>query len=516
MGVITKIALGKFIRIAQGDINNYADVINQSAAISINETADEGICFGEPEDPPPGDVVITEAFFAKKKVEEVYEETKEQYTVVSGDTLSGIAKNYEGVSYQDIMEENGLSSTVINVDDVLDITSRKPAGEKTSFERIKTANLGDEVYVVVGHFGSVSSIQVTLKEKEALLSEGEALTVLQEDSEVTAITLEEPGEEGLQGAIYYAKIKLRPEDDDKLEEWREKLQEKEIVAYNDTINQRSVSPEAFGAMTPIGMEPIYGETVKSLISIEVEAQAEEGGEVIYCGTERGNVFLNEEGEWFEVGSSTCYCLLQGIIDKPCGGKGTSISDSHYTKEANRLGVETAIMQAIAKQESKRNSFWEEGQATILFERHKMWKYLRDDAGKTDSELEELKQKYPDIVNNNSGGYGTYADQYEKLSTAKEIDYTSALKSCSWGKFQVMGFNYAVAYDTPEEMEKAVNTCELQQFKFFIGYLENTSGLIQAMKDKDWEKIAEKYNGASWETYNPEYASNIETYYNEFK
>lgn len=52
MGTITKVALGTFTRIARGNINNYANVINQSAAISVNETAGEGISFGYPEDPP--------------------------------------------------------------------------------------------------------------------------------------------------------------------------------------------------------------------------------------------------------------------------------------------------------------------------------------------------------------------------------------------------------------------------------------------------------------------------------
>ncbi|RAV30766.1 N-acetylmuramidase domain-containing protein [Sinomicrobium soli] len=514
MGVITKVALGKFIRIARGDISNYADVITQAASTAINETAEEGICFGDPEEAPPGDVFINKAFFAEKKVEDVYDETTEEYTVVSGDNLSVIAGEYEGVSYQDIMEENGLTSTEIDVGDKLHITSRTKVGETTRFEQITAGNIGEEVYIVVEHFGTLSSLRATLKEKEPLLTDGGALAVMQDDSEVTAIELCEPEEEELKGIYYYAKIKLRPEEDETLETWREKLQDKELVGYSDTENQRTVSPEAFGAMTPIGMEPIY-DTVKSLLSIEVEARAEEG-DVVYCGRDRSNVFLNEDGEWFEVGGATCYCKLQGLLNTSCGGKGSSITDELYEQESERLGVESAIMHAIAKQESKRNSFWEEEQATILFERHKMWKYLKEDLGKTDEELKKLKDQYPNIVNNNSGGYGSYADQYEKLRIAKGIDYTSALKSCSWGKFQVMGFNYDVAFETPEKMEKAVNTCEVQQFKFFIGYLENTNGLIQAMKDKDWEKIAEKYNGSSWQTFNPEYADNLKDYYDEFK
>lgn len=37
-----------------------------------------------------------------------------------------------------------------------------------------------------------------------------------------------------------------------------------------------------------------------------------------------------------------------------------------------------------------------------------------------------------------------------------------------------------------------------------------------MKNKNWELIASKYNGSAWKNYNPDYATNIKKYYNEFK
>ncbi|MGS2762173.1 LysM peptidoglycan-binding domain-containing protein [Sinomicrobium sp. M5D2P9] len=246
----------------------------------------------------PVTIVVRTAYFAQKKTEDILEETTEEYTVVSGDNLSKIAGNYEGVSYQDIMEENGLTSTVISVGDTLSITSRTKTGERTSFEKIKNGNVGDEVYIVAEHFGIVNSIQVTLKEKEALLTDGGTLPVLQDESEITTIELCEPEEENLKGTHRYAKVKLRPKEDETLEEWREKLGEKEVMGYTD--GQRSISPESYDRMiTKEGWEPEYGEAIKSLLSIEVEAQAE--GEITYRGTDKSNVFLNEEGEWFELG-----------------------------------------------------------------------------------------------------------------------------------------------------------------------------------------------------------------------
>ncbi|UGU16277.1 LysM peptidoglycan-binding domain-containing protein [Sinomicrobium kalidii] len=346
MGFITKYAGGKFIRIARGDINNYADVINQSAAISINETAEEGICFGTPEDPPPGDLLINSAYFAKKKTEPVFEETKEKYTVVSGDNLSNIARNYEGATADSIMKENKLDSDVIQVGQELSITGRQQTGEKTSFERVTGANVGDAIYVVAEHFGAVNCIQVTLKEKEALLTDGGALAVLQDDNEITTIELGEPQEEELKGSLRYARIELRPKDDEKLEEWQEKLQEEEILGYTD--GRQSIPPESYDTMiVKNGWEPEYGDTVKSLLSIEVEAQAE--GEVIYCGRDRSNIFLNEDEEWFEVtGSKVIHIYHTGHISEVDLTNSKKVSYVYHDENDEKYNLITCDLYTVKK------------------------------------------------------------------------------------------------------------------------------------------------------------------------
>ncbi|RNL69201.1 LysM peptidoglycan-binding domain-containing protein [Sinomicrobium pectinilyticum] len=297
----------------------------------------------------PVTIIVRTAYFAKKKTEDVFEETTEEYTVVAGDNLSKIADNYEGVSYQEIMEENGLTSTVISIGDTLTITGRKKTGEKTSFEKIKNGNVGDEVYIVAEHFGIVNSIQVTLKEQEALLTDGGALSVLQGENEITTIELCEPEEENLKGTHRYAKIKLRPKDDETLEEWREKLGEKEIMGYTD--GQRSIPPESYDRMiTKEGWEPEYGDAKKSFLSIEVEAQGE--GEITYGGTDKSNVFLNKEGEWFELSNHKKapwmvyaeqeYATYKGINEnttplkeriKDHYHKSTTLGKSHYGKKS---------------------------------------------------------------------------------------------------------------------------------------------------------------------------------------
>lgn len=210
----------------------------------------------------------------------------------------------------------------------------------------------------------------------------------------------------------------------------------------------------------------------------------------------------------------CFCLSQGLVKKSCGGNGCNISDNDYETAAKELGVEKEVLMAISKQESKGSSFKAVKQATILFERHKMYRLLIK-KGNTKASVDALSKKYPSIVNEDSGGYNDMTS-YDKLKTAKSIDYDCAVQSCSWGKFQVMGFHYANLYSSPRELEKAMNMCELQQFKYFVSYLKNTSGMVDALKNKNWERIATLYNGPNWKNQNPEYANNIKRYYNQFK
>ncbi|WP_160137227.1 N-acetylmuramidase domain-containing protein [Chryseobacterium sp. c4a] len=240
------------------------------------------------------------------------------------------------------------------------------------------------------------------------------------------------------------------------------------------------------------------------------------GEVKYDGDDANDPKNFSYKKPFElIDGKVCFCFNQGIVEKSCLGKGTAIPNKMYDEAAEELNIEKATMLAIAKQETHKSSFWKEGQATILYERHKMWKHLKEDLHKSKEELNVLNKKYPELVNPNQGGYGLFSAQYTKLEKAKKIDYDSAIKACSWGKFQVLGASYAGAFSSPRELEEAVNTCEIQQFRLFKGYLKNTNGMTKALRNHEWETVAKLYNGSSWKTINPDYAKNIKKYYGEF-
>ncbi len=225
-------------------------------------------------------------------------------------------------------------------------------------------------------------------------------------------------------------------------------------------------------------------------------------------------------------NNRCYCYEKGLVDKPCSGHGSLIEEFHYEKLSSELDVEKAVFQAIAIIESGgRNSFNVVGgdnYAKILFERHYMYSICKNDFGMTTGELNQYKNQSPDIFNDLSvlkddgASYGTELEQYPKLTRAKEINYSAAVQSCSWGKFQVMGKYFNKGYESIEDFEKAMNQCELQQYYYFKIYLEKIGGtsMIKAMRDKDWNKIARLYNGPNYTANN--YHTKMESEYNKLK
>jgi hypothetical protein len=107
-------------------------------------------------------------------------------------------------------------------------------------------------------------------------------------------------------------------------------------------------------------------------------------------------------------------------------------------------------------------------------------------------------------------------QYKRLTKAYQLDKSAALQSCSWGKFQIMGFNYSSAgYKDVFDFVKAMSTGDPAHIKAFLKFAKSNKTLSDGLENINFEKIAEGHNGGGWKSVNPEYAKNIEIYYKEY-
>ncbi len=181
---------------------------------------------------------------------------------------------------------------------------------------------------------------------------------------------------------------------------------------------------------------------------------------------------------------------------PSGGGGSparagpgGLSEDLYVEAASQLGCEVAAIKAVVKTEVDiRGAFDTSGRPTILFERHKFYKHTNG----------RFAQSDPDICNAVQGGYGRFSEQYPKLDRAIMLDRPAALKSASWGAFQILGENHVQAgHATVEAFVAAMKQSVAAQLKAFVAFVRGDGRLSTALRTRNWATFARIYNGPGY-------------------
>lgn len=166
--------------------------------------------------------------------------------------------------------------------------------------------------------------------------------------------------------------------------------------------------------------------------------------------------------------------------------------------ANRLGLEPALLKAVQLVEAAgRDGFLADGRPQILFEGHIMYKEFHKKF--PDRDLAYLRKRYSTIFfpKWDKSKYLGGVHEYKRLELAKEIDEECALKSASWGMFQIMGFNHKICgcQDVYDFVHKVSESHEKQLELMY--YFMHNSGCLKELKAKDWAGFARKYNGPGY-------------------
>lgn len=182
-----------------------------------------------------------------------------------------------------------------------------------------------------------------------------------------------------------------------------------------------------------------------------------------------------------------------------------LTESDYMNAAKQLGCEVAAIKAVAEVESgPYGAFLQSGEPVILFERHL---FSRLTGRKYDA-------THPDISNRIAGGYGKVSQQHKRLERAAELDYDAAIKSASWGRFQVLGSNWeALGYESLQAFVNAMYAGESGHLDSFVRFVQ-VNGLAQHLRTKSWAKFARGYNGPGYKTY--QYDTKLAAAYEKYK
>lgn len=167
-----------------------------------------------------------------------------------------------------------------------------------------------------------------------------------------------------------------------------------------------------------------------------------------------------------------------------------MKDADFQAAAELLGCEVAAIRAVAEVESGRGGFNPDGSPVTLFEGHI---FHRHTGGRFDESHPDLS--YPKWTKVHYGK-GWQAEQ-DRLWRAMGLDNEAALKSASWGRFQIMGFNHrACGFDTVQAFVEAMRTGEREQLLAFCAFLK-TEGIDKALRERDWTTFARRYNGPAF-------------------
>lgn len=186
----------------------------------------------------------------------------------------------------------------------------------------------------------------------------------------------------------------------------------------------------------------------------------------------------------------------------------TITPLGYAQAAEKLSrpgliVPPAGVQAFAEVESPRGGFDAQDQPRILFEGHWFSKFT---GGVFDQEHPSISYPTWDRTKYAKGPTPDARNQAEhkRLQEAEKLNRFAALKSASWGRFQLMGFNYPTCgFPSIQSFINAMYASEDAQLQAFVSFMLNDRGgtgarlLREAVKTGKWGPLAEFYNGKGY-------------------
>lgn len=174
----------------------------------------------------------------------------------------------------------------------------------------------------------------------------------------------------------------------------------------------------------------------------------------------------------------------------------ALTDADFARAAKELNCDEAAIRAVAEVESPGKGFLPCGIPVMLFEAHIFSKETKHKYDKTHPNISSLRW--------NRKLYATGADWIERgrkeaqrLELASSLNRTAALKSASYGRFQIMGFNWELCgYKSLQDFINAMWKNEGQQLDAFVQYVKARK-LDRLIRNRDWDGFAAGYNGPSY-------------------
>lgn len=186
-----------------------------------------------------------------------------------------------------------------------------------------------------------------------------------------------------------------------------------------------------------------------------------------------------------------------------------MTKEHLKQAAALLEVDVPTIMAVDTVESSGKGFLRSKRIKIKFEGHKFFKYAKN--------RDSLRKKHPTICYPDFTQRFSPSDseeEYRRFSQAFQLDPEAAMMATSWGKFQMMGFNYKiVGFESVGDMVDYLKKGEAEQLEVFCRFLLS-EGLHIYLQREDYESFARGYNGPAYKV--NKYDSKIKMYVTKYR
>lgn len=174
------------------------------------------------------------------------------------------------------------------------------------------------------------------------------------------------------------------------------------------------------------------------------------------------------------------------------------SDDAVKQAAETLGIPTALVKAVAVVESAGEGFLKDGRPKVLFEAHHFSRLTGGRYDKTNPDVSSPhwdRSLYAGGKDSEERGVG----EHKRLAAAAALDRKMALQACSFGAFQIMGFNWrALKYESLQNFVNAMYKDADSQLDGFVRFVQ-VNKLDDELRSLNFGGFAQGYNGPSYKS-----------------
>lgn len=234
--------------------------------------------------------------------------------------------------------------------------------------------------------------------------------------------------------------------------------------------------------------------VTAIVSALLATAPRAAGQLLFTTPPDSISYVDPDREFFVVGTDTVRLRFTEPADAPRRGK---LTDRDIVEFAQELGVEVAAIRAVIDIETghTHRGIGTDGKAIVNFD----LPVFRQMAKRRGINLGRYTTSHAVVfARPNIKRYGSQqAAVWVRLNSAMSIDSVAAINGTFWGMFQIGGFNWRqCGASSPQEFARLMNRSERDQLELF-GEFITRSGLLPALKARNWSGFARGYNGPGY-------------------